>query len=802
MKWTRIRQAFLAGAGITALSSYAAHAQEADDVAAQGSANSGLTEIVVTATKRSDSIQRVPISMQALGSDLLEQRNAADFASYASLLPSVSFKTLGPGRNEVYFRGISTGIGNVLPTALLPTVGVYFDEIPVTTPGRMLDVHAYDIARVEALSGPQGTLYGASSLSGTLRIIPNKPNPDKFEAGYDVQANKYGRGDFGGQFEGFVNIPLSERIAVRAVAFYTKEGGYIDNKPGTIVYTLNDGDPTTNFTKTNSAIAKDDFNPVETYGGRLALGIDLDDNWTVTPSIMAQHQKATGSFLYDPRIGDLAVKDYTLGHNQDDWYQAELNIKGRLGVFDLVYAGGYMRRKIDNLNDYTYYTTYYDTAPAYPNYTKFPLPGGGFLDPTEAFSSKLVQTKMTHELRIASPSDWPVSFQLGGFYQRQTQDTNAEFFIPGIAATGAPRPGTSLPFAVRGDAVFLNNLRMVWNDTALFGEATWHITPELSLTGGLRWFNVHNTQHGFFGIDFTAAGAGCTIPIDSRCANIDTVEKESGETHKANLSWQITPSKMVYLTYSTGYRPGGSNRRPRIGAYTPDTLDNFEIGFKTTWHGNLRVNAAFYYERWKDMQYTLVLPGFNAVTAVFNAGNSRVYGVEGDITWSYRGLTLAASAAYNDAALSTTFCQPISTPAGIVSPATCSGTGIAAPAGTRLPAQPRFKSTFSARYEKALGATVNGYLQMAMNHQSGSLSVLNVRENALLGNTRPWTSFDFSLGATLDGNKTVELFIQNAFDARGDLSKNTVCSITLCSNSSRTYPIKPQFFGVKFGQRF
>ncbi|MEP6868030.1 MAG: TonB-dependent receptor [Novosphingobium sp.] len=805
MRSIRIRQAMLSSAACAALAAAPAWGQATPDIGqpqAGAEAPSELAEIVVTATKRADSIQKVPISMQALGSELLQQRNASDFAAYATLLPSVSFKTLGPGRNEVYFRGISTGIGSLLPTALLPTVGVYFDEIPVTTPGRMLDVHAYDIARVEALSGPQGTLYGASSLSGTLRIIPNKPNPGKFEAGYNIQGNKYGKGQAGGQFEGFVNVPLGDRAALRAVAFYSKEGGYIDNRPGTINYTLNDGDPTTNFVKTNAAIAKDDFNPVETYGGRLALGIDLDDNWTVTPSIMAQHQNAKGSFLYDPRVGDLAVKDYTLGYNKDEWYQAELSVKGKIGVFDLVYAGGYSHRKIDNLNDYTYYTTYYDTSPAYPNYTKFPLPGGGFLDPTEAFSSKLTQTKMTHELRLASPADWPVSFQFGGFYQRQTQDTNAEFFIPGIGATGVRRPGTSLPFAVRDDAVFLNALRMTWQDYALFGEATWHIAPSVSLTGGIRGFKVNNTQHGFFGIDFTAAGAGCTIPITSSCANINTVEKQSGETHKVNLSWQVSPSKMIYATYSTGFRPGGANRRPRIGAYKADTLDNFELGFKTTWNRNLRINAALYYEKWKDMQYTLVLPGFNAVTAVFNAGNARVYGIEGEIAWSYHGLTLTGSAAYNNAALSTTFCQPVSTPGGIISPATCAGAGVAAPAGTRLPAQPRFKSTVSARYDRALSDTVQGYVQGVVNHQSSTLSVLNVRENGLLGNTRPWTSFDVSVGATFGGNKTIELFLQNAFDTRGDLSKNTVCSITLCSNSSRTYPIKPQFFGIKFGQTF
>jgi len=187
-----------------------------------------LEEVVVTAQKRTEDLQKVPISLQVLGNEKLQELQVHDFDDTAKFLPSLSFKSIGPGQAELFFRGISSGAG-ALHAGFLPSSGLYIDEIPVTTVAGSLDLHVYDIARIEALSGPQGTLYGASSLSGTLRIITNKPDPTAFSAGYDVKANKWGKGDAGGGIEGYVNIPLSEHVAVRLVGYYDHEGGYINN---------------------------------------------------------------------------------------------------------------------------------------------------------------------------------------------------------------------------------------------------------------------------------------------------------------------------------------------------------------------------------------------------------------------------------------------------------------------------------------------------------------------------------------------------------------------------------------------
>ena len=324
----------------------AAFAQDAPQDAAAETGN----DIIVTANRREENLQDVPISIVALGAAKLENAQVASFDDYAKLLPSVSFQSLGPSQSQIFFRGVSSG-GDGLHIGPLPTSSLYIDETPLTTIAGTVDFHVYDIARVEALAGPQGTLFGASSLSGTLRIITNQPKLGTVEGSIDVEANKFGEGDFGGQIEGMVNLPIGDSMALRVVGFYTKAGGYIDNIPGTRTFTLDDGDPATNLTVNNAALVENDYNDVETYGGRAALKIDLDENWTVTPQVIYQHQVSHGGFLFDPRKGDLKVTDFLPSTNKDRWYQAALTIQGQISDWDVTYAGGYFERKVDNLAD-------------------------------------------------------------------------------------------------------------------------------------------------------------------------------------------------------------------------------------------------------------------------------------------------------------------------------------------------------------------------------------------------------------------------------------------------------------------
>jgi len=772
----------------TAIAAAPASAQEA---AAADQAMPG--DIIVTATKRSESLQKVPISIQALSTETLEQRQVSSFDDYAKMLPSVSFQSFGPGQAQLSFRGITSG-GDGLHGGSLPTASLYLDEIPVTTIAGSVDLHIYDVERVEALSGPQGTLFGASSLAGTLRIITNKPNPDKFEAGWDMELNKFGKGDAGGSLEGFANIPISENAAIRLVGYYQRDGGYIDNVPGSRTYLLGDVDPTTNVTINNDDLVEKNFNDVETYGGRAALRIDLDDNWTVTPAASYQHQESKGPFLFDPRKGDLNVTDFIPTSNKDRWWLASLTIEGKVGDWDLTYAGGYFRRKVNNQQDYSYYTVAYDAFEG-SYYTYFQNADGSFLDPTQRQILGDVYTKMNHELRVSSPSENRLRITTGLFYQRQTNTIEADYIVPGLG--GIPN-SPIVPGSV--DSIFLTRAKRIDRDYAMFGEVAFDITEGLTLNAGIRGFIFDNSNGGFSGFASNAADTALCLPTtetDRPCNNYNKQVNGSGETHKVNLTWQIDPQRMIYATWSTGYRPGGTNRRPGILAYDSDTLTNYEIGWKTSWFDRaLRFNAAAFIEKWKQLQFGLSPVGSAGVTNIYNAGDAKVKGVEGDITLALGGLTLSGSGTYIDAKLTTDFCQFDEVGNSICTP----GVAPAASRGTRLPVQPKFKGTATARYEFPIGST-DAFVQGSMMHQGGTRSFLTAADYAVVGPTKGFTTFDFSLGGKIS-NWSVEVFIQNAFDKRGILSLNASCAVTICGAYSRAYPIRPQLFGIKVGQRF
>lgn len=772
-----------------------ANAQTAADQSTSAADQAAATEetaapgdIVVTAQKRSESIQKVPISILALSPETLDQHQVMSFDDYTKLLPSASYQTLGPGLSTLSFRGIFSGKdGNV--SASQPTSGVYLDEVPVTTIGALLDVHIYDVARVEALAGPQGTLFGASSLAGTLRIITNKPDPSEVSGSYDLQLNKFGEGDVGGSIEGYVNVPLNERTALRIVGFYKHDGGYIDNTLGTRTFNRpnNASGTVTNspLTINNADVVEDDFNDVTTYGGRMALGIELSDDWTITPSIAAQEQRTHGSFLFDPKVGDLEVHNYIGGESLDKWYQAGLTVNGKVGNWDLLYAGGYIRRHNSATADYSYYTVAYDAT---TNFNYLNTANGTPINPNQYVERDYRFTKQSHEFRVSSPTGERLQVTAGLFFQRQRTNYLQDYFVPGArAAVTAPT------ILVTGDDQFLTRGHRVDRDYAIFGQADFKITPTLTLTGGIRGFKYRNSLLGFSGTAGTVRARCPGAVYSPTCVTIDKVAKGSGETHKVSLAWQATPDKMLYATYSTGFRPGGINRPLGFEPYDPDTLTNYEVGFKTSFFDRmLRFNGAIYQEDWHGVQYAL--PGANGVASIVNAGNARVRGAEIDLTARLGGLTLSASGAYNDAKLTTPFCN---LPNGVLR---CD-LGVNAPKGTRLPVQPKFKGNLTARYEFEAGSTPL-FFQASMLHQSNSTSLLRTRDNNALGNVPGFTTFDFSFGGEIWENTTFELFMNNAFDERGILSRNSQCVLLVCLQNGRAFPVKPQIFGVKFGQKF
>ena len=806
-----VRRWALTGASAAALLGTPVMAQTAPEPqsAPADTAPAAGGEIVVTAQKRAESIQHVPISLQALSPAVLEQHQVSSFDDYAKQLPSVSFQSFGPGQSQLFFRGITSG-GDGLAFGALPTSGVYIDEIPVTTIGALLDMHVYDMARIEALSGPQGTLFGASSLSGTLRMITNKPVQDKVEGSLDLTGDKYGKGNAGGTVEGMINLPVAHGVAVRAVGFYEHLGGYIDNtyKERTYAdaYLQNPADPnsavlTAPYTANNRAYVKNNYNDVSTYGGRLAVGIELDNGWKITPQLIGQHMHSNGTFLYDPAVGDLQVHDFTPEYNTDQWLQAALTIEGKIGTWDILYSGGYLARKINTAADYSYYTVAYTNL---PGYTRFTDSNGNQINPTQQFTESQKLSKHNEELRINSPAGSVVRVTAGLFYEEQKNHNINNYAVPGAATANFSQYANTVN--VYGDDLFLTNANIIDRDYAAYAQGNFDLTSHLTLTGGIRGFIYTNTLTGFSG--YPAYAPQCTFPLATlySCSNNDKRSHGSGETHKVNLTWQIDNDHMIYGTYSTGFRPGGNNRDKGVlvgTVYRPDTLDNFEFGWKTSWLDHaIRWNGAVYYEKWNNLQYAEQAQGAG-ITNITNVGGARVYGIESDLQLRpVKGLTLTASGAYNDAALTTNF--------GDLNPDTGLPEGNYAPAGTHLPVQPRFKVSGTARYEMPIGS-VDGFVQGSVNHQSSSSSLLGIIDDSVLGDSPGFTTFDFSIGGK-KGNYTFQLFIQNAFDKRGSLSHNAQISPADYENNAgvlgstagytRTLPIKPQFFGIKLGTKF
>jgi len=778
--------------------------------AQQAAATDGsvVGEVIVTAQKREETLQHIPMSVQALDIKKLDQLNITEFADYVKFMPSVAFQTLGPNQTSIYMRGVSSG-DNANHSGPLPSVGAYLDEQPITTIGGTLDVHVYDVARIEVLPGPQGTLYGASSEAGTLRIITNKPSTAGFAAGYDIQGNEVDHGGAGYVAEGFLNLPINSHAAIRLVGFDEHDSGYIDNVLSTRTYA------TSGDTISNAAFAKHNFNPADSIGGRAALKVDLNENWSITPTVDLQDQRSFGVFGYEPSVGDLKAERFNDDSDHDRWVQAALTVNGKIGKYDLTYSGGTFMRNLDTKSDYTDYSVAYDAAFGSGNYWQ-DANGNPIANPQQEIIGRDRFSKQSNEVRIASPSTDRLRFIAGLFEERQThwiiQDYQIQGFGSQIAVPGWP------------NTIWLTDQERDDKDRAVFGEVSFDITPQLTFTGGVRGYDYHNSLYGFYGFGegynvLTGFGSGegvgdvnCKPDLSfnrAPCVNLNKTVTGSGETHKLNLSYRFDDQRMVYLTYSTGYRPGGVNRSGDFGPYQADHLDNYEIGWKTSWFDrSLNFNGAVYDEEWNQFQFSFLGP--NSLTIVENAPSASIRGVESSLEWRpFHQLSISAGGAYNDAKLDKNFCGTDQT-TGLLIPSCPDSTALAVK-GQQLPYTPSFKGNVTARYSFDLMGW-DAHAQVSVLYQDKNGVGLRTADIASLGSMPGYATADFAFGVEKD-RKTLELFIKNAFDSRGQQNRYTPCTVSICS-AGYTYsgvtvapaiyvvPIQPLTVGLKFGQKF
>jgi iron complex outermembrane receptor protein len=805
-------------------------------------------EIIVTATKREERLQNVPQSVIALGTRRLDQLNITNFEQYTKQLPSVSFNTSQSGGAVIYMRGVATG-GDGNHSGSLPSVGVYLDEQPVTTIGGALDVHIYDIARIESLAGPQGTLYGASSEAGTIRIITNKPDLNSTYGRVDGELNSVDHGGMGGILEGMINIPLTRSMAFRGSAFYQRDAGFIDNVPGSRTYC---GTPTfdplsgdingcihNGISVNNAKFVRNNINEKTTYGGRAALKIDLNENWTVTPTIMHQYSKTDGFNGFDPTLGDLKVQRFRDEFSRDKFTQAALTVEGKIWDFDLTYAGAYMDRPTYSVADYTDYSdaydAYYESKGGLANYFYYQDAAGNTIDPRQYIVGSEHFKKMSHELRLATPQDWRARALVGAFYQVQKNHIYQNYLIDNLAPDLSVNgwPGTLwLTLQDRKD-----------KDWALFGEGEFDVTPQLTLIAGGRLFKYDNSLFGFAGFGknpaFTeqngfppppnAAGGSSGVrrcltvnglqllddensPLapggvaGTPCTNVGEVvngvavpreSKGSGFTHRLSARWKPTKDLMFYATWSRGFRPGGINRQPSAPAYASDFLTNYEIGWKTSF-GPFTWNGAIYHQIWKKFQFSFL--GENSLTVIQNGRNAKIDGVETDLSYVAGGFSLNAAAAYTDAKTSGAICHSSVDPS-----VDCSAPDdfIVTPSGTRLPITPKFKATATGRYSWDIGLG-KAHVQSSVSYQSSAAADIRqdvgggINPNSYLGRLHAFTLVDLFAGYDWD-KYSAELFVTNVFDKRNELARFVACSIC-----TRTYilPGRPRTIGIRLGARF
>lgn len=673
----------------------ASAAQSASDSGATDNSLETLGEITVTAQRRVESMQDVPISMQAFTAESLQELNVSTFDDYIKDLPNVTSANNGPGQNEVFMRGLSAGSQasqGSASTGLWPNVAIYLDNQSGQLPNRNLDIYAADLERIEVLEGPQGTLFGAGAEAGVIRYITNEPKLNTTEgnvkAGYGFTTG----GDPNANLTAVLNLPIIEdHMAVRAVVYEDRHGGYINNVPATFTrrdtdigisyggypavngacpdgqpnngYCVPPGSPSIN----NYSLAGTAINPATYEGLRVEALYKFNDDWDLLISQSYQSLDTQGVFYQQPNASDgqalrpLEVTTFNPAFDKDRFESTAWTLNGVIGPVKAVYTGGYLDRKVDQQGDYTNYSrgVYADYYQCY---------GGNGLNPTCFSPSAYWQeternTHMQHELRFSTPDDWRARGIIGAFYEDNTLydqtgwhyksvPTCTATLTAGCFADISPFPGTTVqnPGLQSNDTSFYQDTKRETRQTAFFLSADYDIIPKvLTATVGTRHFLFLNSYQGsvlssFGCFDAGVPAGGCHSPLYSYNLNADHLsDSEGGWKSRANLTWHVTRDAMVYYTFSQGFRPGGFNQN--VGAqhipgpdgnnqyaiprsYSSDKLTNNEIGWKTEWFDHrLQFNGALYQENWNDVQISFFQP--NLVGNLFFNTNGQNFVVRG-----------------------------------------------------------------------------------------------------------------------------------------------------------------------------
>ena len=586
---------------------------------------SEIEEVVVTARKKTESLQDVPLSVSALRESALDEKGISVFEDYLLQLPSVTAGGSGPGTSTIYIRGLASTTPNLTTAGvagLAPNVSFYLDEQPLAQPGRNLDVYAADMARIEVLAGPQGTLFGASSQAGVVRMITNKPVIGETSGNVEVESRFMPDGDSGAKVELVGNMPIGESTAARLVAYRDKKGGYIDQVAGTLDVSQSArfrpaGTIRQNGLPVNSsrggfqagadlsgatlnkagAIIKDDANELTYEGFRASVAHEINESWDALFTVAQQTIEADGVFFVDPTLGDLEIQRYTEDKIEDEYDNMSLTLEGSIGDLEVVYAGAYTDRTTDQMVDYTdylfvgqylpyyicdYYVTYTSNAPGN-------VPTGTCGAPNLLVDSTTNLEVTSHEFRINADLSDTTSLTAGVFIS-DTELTELNLFnyptsvendityaanypLTNTSATGSinnASPGWYSAGTFSEPVIFFNDIRRTDEQRGIFGELSFATSDTTELSIGARWYDIEvdfegsansSFGNGFGNTDQQKYGSNLSAQYAPGNSNgyPDKAETD-GVIGKVTYSWKPNDDSMYYLTWSEGFRPGLLNR--------------------------------------------------------------------------------------------------------------------------------------------------------------------------------------------------------------------------------------------------
>ena len=768
----------------------ATHAAAQDAADAAGDETARGREIIVTAQKREEAILDIPQSVTVVSGETLERQHATTFQDYISQVPGLSMQQSEPGAGRLVLRGVNTG-------GVASTVAVYVDETPFGSSSGLVngavlagDFDTFDLARIEVLRGPQGTLYGASSLGGVLKFVTNAPVLGVVSARARAGVEFVDGGGTGYSGNGVVNLPLGETVALRAAGFYRKRAGWIDAVEGGA-----------NFLGLPS-IGDENINENEVWGGRGSLLFQPSDALSVRLTAIAQHIESDQSSLvevdddYEPIDGELRQSVFLRSPNELEYRLFNGTVEYDFGFASLLSSTSWAKQDQTFRDDLTQlYGTFLNLfyGPLHPGPGTPGFPPQATTEIIAPFQDQQTDLrKFTQEVRLVSPSSDTFEWLIGGYYTREKGKIDQHISSLALA--------TGQPFAdpvLQDLAIALSTSR--YREIAGFANATWYVTDRFDITAGGRISqNKQSATQSAEGSP-VLVGGGATLPPSH--------SKETVFTYSVSPRFELSDTTAVYARVARGYRPGGPNIIPPTAGpdvprtYDADTITSYEVGLKSDIGRQLSFDISAYHLKWKDIQLFAFIDNFG-VNA--NGTGAESNGVEASLLYRpMQGLSFSLNGSIIDAELT-----------GDTDPF------VGGFEGDDLPYVPKTSFSFSGDYEWSLSANATAFVggtlayvgKQKANFEGGEVVGIDPGTGDFIFEFSPqreipdYATVDLRAGAEF-GNITLEAFVRNLTNSRGVTSVNEVIdeatgASPLPGGAIRASFIQPRTIGVTLGAEF